>query len=102
MQPTQSPRALTRYNSEVARDPHPLLPVAEAALADALVARVDEVFAAHADAAARLARALPDPNVTLVPLTYTELWDHWKKHGDDALRRHVRCLRERYAVELHP
>jgi hypothetical protein len=62
---------------------------------------VDEVFAAHADAATRLARALADPDVTLVPLTYTKLWDHWNEDGDDALRHHVGCLRERYAVTLH-
>jgi hypothetical protein len=62
---------------------------------------VDEVFDAHGGAAERLARALPDPDVTLVPLTYTKLWDHWEQDGDDALGHHVRCLRERYVVELH-
>jgi hypothetical protein len=58
------------------------------------------VFAAHAAAAAQLAAALPDPDVTVLPLSYRQLWAHWDAVGDRGLQRHVLCLRERYAVAL--
>jgi hypothetical protein len=58
------------------------------------------VFAAHDDAAARLAAALPDEHVTRLCLTYPQLWAHWADIGDGALREHVQRLRKRYGVSL--
>jgi hypothetical protein len=60
------------------------------------------VFAAHADAAANLAAALPDPNVTVLPFSYPQLWAYWETVGDAPLQQHVQNLRERYAIELPP
>jgi hypothetical protein len=59
-----------------------------------------EIFQQHADSVARLAAALPDIDVTLYPLSYTELWTYWAGLGDTELVRHVTCLRDRYDVSL--
>ena len=58
------------------------------------------VFAAHTAAAALLAAALSDPDVTVIPCSYLQLWAHWEAVGDSALQQHVRLLQERYAVVL--
>jgi hypothetical protein len=58
------------------------------------------VFAAHADAAARLAAALPDADVTVLCATHQQLWSHWHDVGDAVLREHVAHLRARYDVSL--
>jgi hypothetical protein len=63
-------------------------------------AETHPVFAAHAAAAAELAAALRDPDVTVLPLSYPQLWAHWHAVGDRGLQRHVFHLRERYGVRL--
>jgi hypothetical protein len=60
------------------------------------------IFAAHRNAARRFAGALADLDVTVVALSYPQLWKHWEAVGDDYLRHHVVLLRRRYDVELHP
>ena len=47
------------------------------------------VFAAHAEAAGKLAAAVPDPRVTMSCLPYRQLWSYWSEVGDASLRRHV-------------
>ena len=59
-----------------------------------------DVFRRHREELGALAQALPDDDVTLVPLTYRELWDHWEARDDAILRRHTRLLRDRYDVLL--
>jgi hypothetical protein len=54
-------------------------------------------FAAHADAAARLAAALPDADVTVLCASHQQLWSHWHDVGDAVLREHVAHLRARYS-----
>lgn len=61
-----------------------------------------EVFGRHAAKLGELANALPDDSVTLVSLTYRQLWDHWEAIDDALLRRHTRLLRDRYDVSLRP
>lgn len=64
-------------------------------------AHAHPVFAAHAAQAARLAAALPDPDVTMQAMTYGQLWDHWRATGDAQLREHVMQLDTRYGAALN-
>ena len=58
------------------------------------------IFARHKQAMKEFAAALPDDDVRLEALSYTELWDYWESVGSAGLRRHVSLLRERYDVKL--
>ena len=60
----------------------------------------DDVFKDHSAQALKLAEALVDPDVTLLSMTYAELWSHWDRLGDGGLSNHVALLRERYSVRL--
>jgi Restriction Endonuclease associating with ARP len=58
------------------------------------------VFERHRLKASDLARRLRDPDVELLAMPYRELWEHWERIGDPALRDHVGVLRTRYVVAL--
>jgi hypothetical protein len=58
------------------------------------------VFERHSEQLRELALALRDPFVSLLPMTYRQLWDHWEASGDPTLSRHTRLLRQRYDVPL--
>ena len=57
------------------------------------------VFAGHAAAARDLAAGLDEPDVDLLPLSYPQLWDHWRTR-EPWLAEHVACLERRYAVPV--
>jgi hypothetical protein len=60
------------------------------------------VFDAHRAEAGKLAGALADDHVQLVPLSYRDVWAHWEQLGDSELAEHVAAVRARYAVTLGP
>ncbi len=49
-----------------------------------------EVFGRHRPKLRELADALPDDDVTLLPMTYHGLWNHWDSSEHPVLRRHTR------------
>jgi hypothetical protein len=61
-----------------------------------------EVFGAHRDEAEKLAGALADDHVRLVPLSYRDVWAHWEQFGDAELAAHAAAVRARYDVALGP
>ena len=61
-----------------------------------------DVFAAHRTEAGKLAGALADDHVQLVPLSYRDVWAHWEQLDDAEIAEHVAAVRARYAVTLGP
>ena len=61
-----------------------------------------DAFAAHRDEAGKLADALADDHVRLVPLSYRDVWTHWEQLGDAELAAHAAAVRARYDVALGP
>ena len=61
-----------------------------------------DVFAAHRTEAGKLAGALADDHVQLVPLSYRDVWAHWEQLDDAEIAEHVAAVRARYDVSLGP
>jgi hypothetical protein len=58
------------------------------------------VFERHRDAVEAFAAAVPDTDVSVLGISYRNLWEHWEGSQDAVLTRHTKLLRDRYDVGL--
>ena len=58
------------------------------------------VFGRHRAAVDAFAAAVPDTDVAVAGISYSELWDHWEALNDPLIARHTQLLRDRYDVPL--